>query len=111
VHCRLLRSKQLRIEADQWSTIKPIDMSSLIAASAQVDHLKANEAQSQLNNLISVDTLNDVSMLAVAHASSPQQTAQSADTRLSVHNGGGAASASNRSRSNQNQRPDRPVEI
>lgn len=29
VHCRLMRSKHLRLEADQWSQIKPIDMETL----------------------------------------------------------------------------------
>ena len=62
VHCRLLRSKHLRLEADQWSQIKPIDMATLISSTAQVDHVKANEAQSKLTNLIQVDTANDVSL-------------------------------------------------
>lgn len=39
VHCRQLRSKHLRLEADQWSQIKPIDMATLIASTAQVDNL------------------------------------------------------------------------
>ena len=61
VHCRLLRSKQMRLEADQWSQIKPIDMATLIASTAQVDHVLANEAQSKLTNLIKVNTANDMS--------------------------------------------------
>ena len=37
-------------------------MATLISSTAQVDHVKANEAQSKLTNLIQVDTSNDVSL-------------------------------------------------
>ena len=45
VHCRLLRTKHLRLEADIWSQIKPIDMATLIASTAQVDQVSAGQAQ------------------------------------------------------------------
>ena len=37
-------------------------MATLISSTAQVDHVKANEAQSKMTNLIQVDTTNDVSL-------------------------------------------------
>ena len=36
-------------------------MATLIASTAQVDHVLANEAQSKLTNLIKVNTANDMS--------------------------------------------------
>lgn len=78
VHCRLLRSKHLRLEADIWSKIKQIDMATLIASTAQVDHIQANEAQSKLTNLIKIDTANDVSQAVFAQSNiqkgSPNQS-------------------------------------
>ena len=75
VHCRLLRSKHLRLEADHWSQIKPIDVETLIASTAQMDHEKANDAQSKLNNVISVDTANDVSLSVLNQQQSQQLVA------------------------------------
>ena len=37
-------------------------MATLIASTAQVDHLLANEAQNKLSNLIRINTVNDVSL-------------------------------------------------
>ena len=101
VHCRLLRSKTLRLEADDWSQIKPIDMTTLIASSAQGDPLKANEAQQKLNNLISVDTKNDVSG-AVRRGSNSNDSPQ---MQLSDEKDRSQTGKRHRNRSRSNKKP------
>jgi len=53
-------------------------MATLIASTAQVDHIQANEAQSKLTNLIKIDTANDVSQAVFAQSNiqkgSPNQS-------------------------------------